>query len=606
MKGKRFFSIALVLVSTISLMTGCGQSTKKTEDPLTVYLWDGNLVNEMAPYIRGLVPDKEIEFIVGNNNVDLYCYLQENGALPDIITTRRFSENDAKAIRPDLLDLSGYDVVSEYYQYATQYYKSEGGEIQWLPVCGIPETMIVNKTLLEKNNLEVPTNYSEFANVCQTLSDNGIKPYVSELAMDWAAHSLLQGAAVDQFASFDGITWRSAAEKTKGDISFDDTLWKQIFDEVDTFIKDTHLETQDTENDLTAVRTDFIAEKAAIFRGTPEVMESLKSQMDAELVRIPYFSQTSEDSWVYTYPSLNVALNKDLKADKEKLNTALKVLDGFISEDGQKIIAGGNGMISYSITAQSDLNDLEGLETQVANNEFYIRYASNNSFSASLEAVKGLISGQMDKSQAYEAFKTAMNKQYAEEKTIHFDKGYDLKFGKNGRPAASSILTTVREAQNAELAFAPYTHFTSPIFEGDCSEKQLGMMIAAQQITPVFKAELTGTEITALVKSYLDNTSGGLLISTKYDLPVASGMKITVVSGDNGFTLEEITVDGKTIDHAKKYSIILTNETVSTLNKVNPDAKVEQVEESTLQGEWKQAILSGTKPSEPEDYITIK
>ena len=47
------------------------------------------------------------------------------------------------------MDFASYDVVSRYYSYALQYYKNSKNEIQWLPICGIPQTIIANKTLFE-------------------------------------------------------------------------------------------------------------------------------------------------------------------------------------------------------------------------------------------------------------------------------------------------------------------------------------------------------------------------------------------------------------------------------------------------------------------------
>ena len=40
-------------------------------------------------------------------------------------------------------------IRDRYYSYALQYYKNSKNEIQWLPICGIPQTIIANKTLFE-------------------------------------------------------------------------------------------------------------------------------------------------------------------------------------------------------------------------------------------------------------------------------------------------------------------------------------------------------------------------------------------------------------------------------------------------------------------------
>ncbi len=137
----------------ITVLSGCGQSQKavsKNDDHLTVYLWENRLMKNIVPYIHEQFPDQDIEFITGTNDTALYSYFEEHGELPDIITVRRFSGKDAQDLEPYLMDFASYDVVSRYYSYALQYYKNSKNEIQWLPICGIPQTIIANKTLFEQ------------------------------------------------------------------------------------------------------------------------------------------------------------------------------------------------------------------------------------------------------------------------------------------------------------------------------------------------------------------------------------------------------------------------------------------------------------------------
>ena len=198
---KKFWTVLLCSVMLITIFSGCGNSTGKTENDnhLTVYLWDSSLMGEFASYVKEQCPDVDVEFISGNNNVFLYDYLEKHGELPDIITTRRFSGTDAQKLYPYLMDFSAYDVVSDFYPYVLQYYTESSGGVYWLPVCGIPETMIVNKTLLDEYGIAIPESYAEFADACRKLMENGIKPFVRDWASDYSCHSLLQGAALDQF-----------------------------------------------------------------------------------------------------------------------------------------------------------------------------------------------------------------------------------------------------------------------------------------------------------------------------------------------------------------------------------------------------------------------
>ena len=96
-KWNRVLSVLLVMVTVISLMSGCGKKSAKNEekDTITVYLWSTKLYEKYAPYIQKQLPDINIEFVVGNNDLDFYRFLNENGGLPDIITCCRFSLHDA-------------------------------------------------------------------------------------------------------------------------------------------------------------------------------------------------------------------------------------------------------------------------------------------------------------------------------------------------------------------------------------------------------------------------------------------------------------------------------------------------------------------------------
>lgn len=608
MKKRLFLALAMSLACMAFLFAGCSQQSsnlKQDNSHLTVYLWQNTLLEDLAPYVKQQMPDSDIEFIVGNNNVDLYNYLQEHGELPDVITTRRFSANDAKDLQPYLLDFASYDIASEYSPYALQYYKNSDGSIQWLPVSGIPETTIVNESLLERNGLSVPENYSQFAQLCKELNKQGIKPYTCELGSDWASHSLLQGSAIDQFESIDGIQWRSDAESAQDEITFNDDLWNQIFKEADTFIQDTGLTKEDNTCTIADAKSQFTSGSAAMFRGTPEVMESLQSQMDDELVRLPYFSQTSDESWVYTYASMNYALNKNLENNKEKLDKAMKVLDCFISEQGQQIIAGGNGFISYNPNVASKLDGLTGIEEEVRDNQFYIRYASNNSFPASMTAIQGLVDGSMSEAQAYTAFKNEMNSSKQEDTAATFEHRYDLSLNSNGaREAASSILTTVRESLGSQLAFTPYTYYTSSIYEGSCTQKQLGMLTAQNDDAKLYQLELSGSEIKQVAQRYLDTAAESKLITSRYELPIASGMKLELSQEDGLFKVQNILVEGNPINDEESYSILLSSRTINAFNDLNPGSSPQKLDVS-LSKAWSKAIEGGNQPAQPEDYLSI-
>ena len=89
-------------------------------------------------------------------------------------------------------------------------------------------------------------------------------------------------------------------------------------------------------------------------------------------------------------PSLNIAFNKDLEKDQEKLETALDVLDCMISEEGQRLIANGRCVISLNTDVPTMMQDISGLEDEMKSNSIYIRYSAQKSFSAKYREVSEL------------------------------------------------------------------------------------------------------------------------------------------------------------------------------------------------------------------------
>ena len=114
---KRAAAVVLSAVMTAGLLSGCGDTTEKeTAEAFTVYLWSAALYENYAPYIQEQLPDINIEFVVGQNDLDFYKFMNENEALPDIIMFRRFSRHDAAPLKEQLMDLSSTEEAGAVYE----------------------------------------------------------------------------------------------------------------------------------------------------------------------------------------------------------------------------------------------------------------------------------------------------------------------------------------------------------------------------------------------------------------------------------------------------------------------------------------------------------
>lgn len=113
----RWICVILAAVMLLTLLPGCAGSKTagKDRDAITVYMWSGGLYDSYAPYVQSQLPDVDIQFVVGNNDLDFYKFLDEHGALPDIITCRRFALHDAAGLKDHLLDLSTSEEAGKVY-----------------------------------------------------------------------------------------------------------------------------------------------------------------------------------------------------------------------------------------------------------------------------------------------------------------------------------------------------------------------------------------------------------------------------------------------------------------------------------------------------------
>ena len=187
---RRLFSMLAALVMGLSLLTGCSgkdaERTQKLEDAQTiqVYLWSTSLYENYAPYVQAQLPDVNIEFIVGNNDLDFYKFLQQNGGLPDIITCCRFSLHDAAPLKDSLMNLALTNEAGAVYNTYLNSFKNEDGSVNWLPVCADAHGFVVNRSLFEQYDIPLPTDYESFVSACQAFEKVGIRGFTADYAYD--------------------------------------------------------------------------------------------------------------------------------------------------------------------------------------------------------------------------------------------------------------------------------------------------------------------------------------------------------------------------------------------------------------------------------------
>ena len=615
-KRNRVLSALFVMAAVILLLAGCaGNSAEKEEkedaETITVYLWSTKLYEKYAPYIQEQLPDINVEFVVGNNDLDFYKFLKENGGLPDIITCCRFSLHDASPLKDSLMDLSTTNVAGAVYDTYLNNFMNKDGSVNWIPVCADAHGVVVNKDLFETYDIPLPTDYASFVSACQAFDKAGIRGFTADYSYDYTCMETLQGLSASELSSVDGRKWRTAysdPDNTKKE-GLDSTVWPEAFERMDQFIHDTGLSRDDLDMDYDAVMDMFKSGKLAMYFGSSAGVKMFRDQ-GIDTTFLPFFQQNGE-KWLMTTPYFQVALNRDLTKDETRREKAMKVLDTMLSEDAQnRIISDGQDLLSYSQDVDMHLTKyLKDVKPVIEENHMYIRIASNDFFSVSKDVVSKMISGEYDAGQAYQSFHSQLlnEKSTSEKVVLDSPKSYSNRFHSNGGNAAYSVMAnTLRGIYGTDVLIATGNSFTGNVLKAGYTEKMAGSMIMPNSLS-AYSCKMTGAELKETVRNFVEGYEGGLTPFNRGSLPVVSGISVEIKETDDGYTLKEVKKDGKTVQDKDTFTVTCLA-TPQHMEAYPADEHVGfDAGNSFVKDTWTDYVSDGNAVlAKPEDYMTLR
>ena len=555
MKKKPLHRISSLLAATVLglfLLTGCaGKSTEAVQaqedaDTIQVYLWSNSLYEKYAPYVQARLPDVNIEFIVGNNDLDFYKFLQENGGLPDIITCCRFSLHDAAPLKDSLMDLATTNEAGAVYNTYLNSFKNEDGSVNWLPVCADAHGFVVNRGLFEEYGIPLPTDYASFAAACKAFDEAGIRGFTADYLYDYTCAETLQGLSATELKSTEGRKWRTAYSYPAGTarVGLDDTVWPGAFERMEQFIRDTGLTAADLELNYDDVTGMFGKGELAMYFGSSAGVQMFREQgIDATF--LPFFNQNGE-KWLMTTPYFQVALNRDLEQDAARREKAMQVLHVMLSEGAQEqILADGQDLLSYSQNVSYHLTDtMKDVRSVVEENHMFIRIASDDFFAISQDVVSKMIAGEYDAGQAYRAFNARLLTEEPSDTSdvvLTSETAYSNVFHKNGGNASFSVMAnTLRGLYGTDVLIAPASSFTGSVLQADYTQTTARAMIMPNGLMS-YRRTMTGAELKDTVRAFVEGCEGGFTPFNRGSLPVVSGIAVQVQENDGSYTLTGIT-----------------------------------------------------------------
>ena len=614
----RMFFALMALVMAVSLLAGCGtksaEQVQEQEDAQTiqVYLWTTSLYENYAPYIQAQLPDVNIEFIVGNNDLDFYKFLQQNGGLPDIITCCRFSLHDAAPLKDSLMNLALTNEAGAVYNTYLNSFKNEDGSVNWLPVCADAHGFVVNRSLFEQYDIPLPTDYESFVSACQAFEKVGIRGFTADYAYDYTCMETLQGLSATELTTTEGRKWRTAYSDpaSTARVGLDNAVWPGAFERMEQFIQDTHLTADDLAQTYDDVMDLYRNGEVAMYFGTSAGVKMFQDE-GIDTTFLPFFSQNGE-KWIMTTPYFQIALNRDLEQDTARREKAMKVLNVMLSEEAQsRIVADGQDLLSYSQNVPLRLTEyMKDVRDVVEENHMYIRIASNDFFAVSKDVVSKMIAGEYTAQQAYRAF----NAQLLAEETPADDeivltsgKSYSNVFHANGGSASFSVMAnTLRGVYGTDVLLATANSFTGSVLQADYNKKMAASMIMPNGLMSRQRT-MTGAELKETVRAFVEGCEGGFVPFNRGSLPVVSGIAVEVKEAGGSYTLTGITQNGQPLrdDDTVTVTCLAAENQMEALLASESSTSLDG--DTWVKNRWRDHLSGGGAAlAEPENYMTLR
>ena len=620
MKKKRLyrgFALLAAMALGVSLLSGCaGRSTESLQEredaeTIQVYLWTAKLYEKYAPYVQAQLPDVNIEFIVGNNDLDFYKFLQQNGGLPDIITCCRFSLHDAAPLKDSLMNLATTNEAGAIYNIYLNSFKNEDGSVNWLPVCPDAHGFVVNRDLFAQYDIPLPNDYAGFVAACKAFEEVGIRGYTADYLYDYTCMETLQGLSAAELMTTDGRKWRTAYSDPANNnrVGLDNTVWPGGFERMEQFIQDTGLTAADLELNYDAVVEMFGNGQLAMYFGSSAGVKKFQEQgIDATF--LPFFSPNGE-KWLMTTPYFQVALNRDLEQDAARRKKAMQVLHVMLSEDAQEhILAEGQDLLSYSQNVSYHLTDtMTDVRSVVEENHMYIRIASNDFFAISQDVVSKMITGEYDAAQAYRMFNARLLAEEApdtDDIVLSSENAYSNVFHKNGGNASFSVMAnTLRGLYGTDVLVAAANSFTGSVLRADYTQTTARAMIMPNELLS-YQRTMTGAELKDTLRTFVEGCEGGFTPFNRGSLPVVSGIAVQVEENDGSYKLTGVIRNGQPLQDDDTVTVTC----LATENQMTPllqdETRAFERGADTVKNLWSKALSDGSVVlAPPESYITL-
>lgn len=355
MHSKLLRRLSALSMAAVFLLSACSPF-KKTSDRNGSFLTWGSRVGyiDFLTLAEETYPDIELEFSAyAGANPNSYGWAQMRGDdIPDIFTTSRVVDPDLAVER--LADLSDLDFVNDISAAVLDQAAIDGG-VYLLPVNSTIHGIYYNKTLMEENNWNVPTDFDELKELCDQLKDAGITPGLVGTELNDSPFSAVFNLAKTGWLSTpDGAEWEE--EFLSGNATAAG-MWEDTMDYIQQYIDIGMFSTDPEDRGNKELIMEEMGNRRIMFFTSMLDMNITELPNGDELGMMPYISENGNNN-IYIYnPTGYIGISKRLTepGNEKKLEDAVRLLSLLYSPEGQDSFITGQKPCAISIVNSTEV-----------------------------------------------------------------------------------------------------------------------------------------------------------------------------------------------------------------------------------------------------------
>lgn len=335
MNAKLLRRLSALSAAAVFLLSACTPFQKTSDTDEQVLTWGTrNGYVDFLTLADETCKDIELDFSAyAGANMTAYEWAQMRGDdIPDIfVTSRILDENLAKE---RLADLSGFDFVDTISSPVLEQFSIDGG-IYLLPVSSTVHGIYYNKTLMEENNWEVPTDFKELESLCAQIRDKGMTPgLVGTKLNDDPFSAVFNVAKAGWLSTPAGADWEQ--EFLSGNAAAAG-MWEGTMDYIQRYMDIGMFSTDPGDrSNKELIEKEMGNRKIMFFTSMLDV--SMKELPNGDqLGLMPYISEDGSKNIYINDPAGYIGISKRLTepGNEKKLENALRILTLLYSPEGQ-------------------------------------------------------------------------------------------------------------------------------------------------------------------------------------------------------------------------------------------------------------------------------